>query len=161
MKSRHQSRTARGASRTLQPVPVIVDGLLKQGRYKEALSQSLNAFRSDPTTEHRQTTERAYLRYVADLVRSGALTAATEVAKRFLEFGCSGVESLEALLPLLAAIKLTTESANLIEKIQSPEKITALKANMADQAVRLGRDQDWPFPEIRPGAAAVTAAMEA
>lgn len=149
-------------SRKHRAAPSLVDQATRQlekGNVKQALKDARVAFRQAPTEETRRLLERAYIGRAQELLRFHDHASARPVIQGLLELGVTEPAVQAALPDVLIAL-------GMLEHIPGQQQMSdAERRDMlnktADFAVVRPDETPRSLPEIRAGAMAIRAALEA
>ncbi|RPI79403.1 MAG: hypothetical protein EHM42_12800, partial [Planctomycetaceae bacterium] len=161
MSAAKRARTTKSQAGRPDRVSDRIESLFRLKRFKEAQQLALDRYRVEVTPAARLMVERAYVLHAWDLYRKRTPTAAAEVARQLLKMGCGDPGQLEEFLPLLPCLGLCEEATALYSAEMAPEARERLGLKLADRAVLVDREIDWPAPGVREGAALVRQALRA
>ena len=133
---------------------------MAKGQFKRALKDAIVCYRKDPNDEHRQFLEHAYLARAQDLHRLGMRAESRSVVETLLELGTTDPDVKADLPGLLISLGMLERCAT-VDGSSSLRADAHLLASAADHAVVRPNEVPASMPEIREGASAVRAALEA
>jgi hypothetical protein len=129
--------------------------------FKEALRNAKICFRADPSHEHRQILERAWLARGLQLVRVGLQAEGKAAAQELLSLGVSQPDVQQGVSELLLAVGLFDQAVASGKLSGNAGADPAVMARAADRAVADPAAAPASLPEIREGAARVRSALDA